>query len=1364
MVGRRVGDRLQALRAMRGKVMNRCVMTAAAMVFAAFSSFAVSEAEAIAKKGPCREFAEKAERGEFKRARASWWGFDPADSTRFLQSAVDARVPELVVDAMPSPWVVAPIRISGANRKIIFEEGAKVAAKPGEFRGRRDSLFDLRGSTNLVLSGSGATLRMRRADYIKPPYERSEWRYGISAIGCKGVVIEGLTVEDTGGDGICIGSAADIVVRDCKLLRNHRQGISICDGENVLVERCLMADTAGTAPSAGIDFEPDSAGERLKNIVVRNSIVRGNAGAGFQVCLNQLNSKSEPVSILIEDCLSEGNQSGTSLIVCRKDDFPRGEVRYRNVIFRNEKGEGVGFEKKPAGAVMTVFENCRIERANALGKDGKAAVLFYPPKWDDGLPGDVVFDGLTVVQRGREPWLGATRRVFGERARNFRAKVSVVAPDGRTETRTFDDAAVNALFPEPEGERAYPRYEIDFRETEVFDMDLEHTAKLSEIAVSGNSRYVFYVNRARRVRFTGRQVPHRQGGDVVKGMNVLINGMHSRFFTMVPQPLEEAGEICFDVPAAGWYTMRSFSSVPFTLLEANVPVALDLSGGAVTARLVDRTRPVKLWFDIPDRRYPFSFVFSGTLPGNRVSVRLKDFAGEELFRRDNILDWTVCTAPKGGASGPAELDIAPPSSAAFYYFRIDATGLPAYLFLSREKRWHWNGRHRDASKRIPPPNAERVRRDPAGEAAAMKRRGPNREFVAKVESGAFRTARASWWGFDKVDSTRFLQAAIDSGVERLVVDAMPSEWMSTPLFIRRGNLTVEFERGAVLMAKKGAFIPLSDCLMTVDGAENVTLSGEGKLKMYREDYTRPPYVKGEWRACLYLRRSRGVTVDGLKFERSGGDGITVGRGCRDITIRNCVSDSNFRQGISVLDAENLLIENCVLANTAGTAPASGIDFEPDSDVERLVNCVMRGCIVTNNAGTGIDVCLNNLRSRSAPVSLTIENCRFEGNGAGTAIRVSEHENPVGGMVLFRRCSFSRCRREGIGFERKSVKAPRVVFERCVLSGCGTKGGKAEILFFPTKWSEPIADGIEFDRLSIFQTCDRPWIAVSDVNFAPRPRAISGIVKIKNLKGEIKTETLDLDALRRIFPEDGEAPYARSDMDYREVKIIDRAPGRPAQLSEMTFQSFVCFRFYVAKAGKVVFKARMVPPRDGMRVVSSGVAHVNGIYHGFYVPVPMPGSEVTEMSFDVDRAGWYHMRVTPGFPNCFRLMESSCPVGVVLTDGCVMGRVPKGDGAVWFDSPTGRTPFSFIIAGTSGGNSVKLDVFSPDGERLGGVADAGEKWQAVMFPGGTGEGLSKAVFSRSPGRAFWYFKFDLTGLPGVLFLSPDKCWHWNGRRR
>ncbi len=44
------------------------------------------------------------------------------------------------------------------------------------------------------------------------------------------------------------------------------------------------------------------------------------------------------------------------------------------------------------------------------------------------------------------------------------------------------------------------------------------------------------------------------------------------------------------------------------------------------------------------------------------------------------------------------------------------------------------------------------------------------DLVAKVASGELKEARASWWGFDKDDSTAYLQAAITSGVERLVVE------------------------------------------------------------------------------------------------------------------------------------------------------------------------------------------------------------------------------------------------------------------------------------------------------------------------------------------------------------------------------------------------------------------------------------------------------------------------------------------------------------------------------------------------------------------------------------------------------------------
>ena len=633
--------------------------------------------------------------------RASQWGFDAADSTAALQAALDSGVKHLIVDAMPTPWIVRPLRVRG-GMTVEFEKGAVVEAKRGEFRGVRDHLLDLTGATNVVLRGYGATLRMRREDYAKPPYLKGEWRHGLALYRCRGVTVEGLTVEDSGGDGICLGNGAkDIVIRDVTALRNHRQGISICDAENVLIERSTFAETAGTPPSAGIDFEPDKPTERLKNIVLRECTMRNNAGAGFQVCLNLMDATSEPVSILIDNCRSEGNACGTSLIVCRKDRFVGGEVRYRRTVFKDERGFGIGFEKKPAGAAKVVFERCLLDRCCVKGKPEAPDVLLYPGKWDDGLPGDVTFEGLRIVQRAKKPWIGESRRTFGERSRNFRGAVKVTDPEGRSEIVRVDDAMMAKLFPASEGERPEPRYEIDFRETKVIDGAVEKMVALTPFAVANPARYVFFVNRPRKVRFVGRQVPHSPGGTVDRGQKLLVNGVHYRFFTMDPEPQEEKAEIVFDIPRAGWHTMRVYPSTPFTLLESDVPVALDLGYGAVKARLVDFNTPAKLWFDLPDRRLPFSFVFAGTGGNNRLQARMADVSGTELFSHDRILEWTVCNASQGGVPGLAELTLSRPTGAAFYYFMMDATGLPPYLFLSKEKTWHWAGVHRDADKRIP---------------------------------------------------------------------------------------------------------------------------------------------------------------------------------------------------------------------------------------------------------------------------------------------------------------------------------------------------------------------------------------------------------------------------------------------------------------------------------------------------------------------------------------------------------------------------------------------------------------------------------------------------------------------------------------
>jgi polygalacturonase len=112
--------------------------------------------------------------------------------------------------------------------------------------------------------------------------------------------------------------------------------------------------------------------------------------------------------------------------------------------------------------------------------------------------------------------------------------------------------------------------------------------------------------------------------------------------------------------------------------------------------------------------------------------------------------------------------------------------------------------------------------------------------------------------------------------------------------------------------------------------------------MWKEDYQSEEYRKAEWRMGISLRGCSDVTVEGLSIEKTGGDGVYIGATqeqpfCRDVTIRDVECVDNHRQGISVISAENLLIENCLFAKTDGTAPQAGIDLEPNGPDERLVN-------------------------------------------------------------------------------------------------------------------------------------------------------------------------------------------------------------------------------------------------------------------------------------------------------------------------------------------------------------------------------------------------------------------------------------------
>ena len=191
-------------------------------------------------------------------ARASCFGFDEHDATAALQTALSwPNVSKVTVDKMPSPWIVTPLFITNDDLHVHFADDVLVLAKKGNFTGSGDGLLTVARRRNVTLSGGrNATLKMRRADYADPSkYSKSEFRMGLWLVDSVDVTIRGLSIVDTGGDGIFVGGGVPcrfpgdhrclagsvgcrrVHIHDCNLVNAYRNGMSVISAEDMLVER-----------------------------------------------------------------------------------------------------------------------------------------------------------------------------------------------------------------------------------------------------------------------------------------------------------------------------------------------------------------------------------------------------------------------------------------------------------------------------------------------------------------------------------------------------------------------------------------------------------------------------------------------------------------------------------------------------------------------------------------------------------------------------------------------------------------------------------------------------------------------------------------------------------------------------------------------------------------------------------------------------------------------------------------------------------------------------------------------------------------------------------------------------------------------
>ena len=190
---------------------------------------------------------------------------------------------------------------------------------------------------------------------------------------------------------------------------------------------------------------------------------------------------------------------------------------------------------------------------------------------------------------------------------------------------------------------------------------------------------------------------------------------------------------------------------------------------------------------------------------------------------------------------------------------------------------------------------------------------------------------------DGVDDTAAFNAAIDAvynddSLDTVTVPAGRWDIDPTVRINLKSRINLIMDQNAILDVAGTSMSSYS--VIRVRWAQDVVISG-GKIEGERYKHTG---TSGESGHGISIIDSNYVTISNVEIVSNWGDGIYLGTssdndevyGCNGITINGCRVTDNRRSNISIVDANDVTIDNCYLSNAYGTAPQAGINIEPNA--------------------------------------------------------------------------------------------------------------------------------------------------------------------------------------------------------------------------------------------------------------------------------------------------------------------------------------------------------------------------------------------------------------------------------------------------
>ena len=299
-----------------------------------------------------------------------------------------------------------------------------------------------------------------------------------------------------------------------------------------------------------------------------------------------------------------------------------------------------------------------------------------------------------------------------------------------------------------------------------------------------------------------------------------------------------------------------------------------------------------------------------------------------------------------------------------------------------------------------------------------------------------------------VDYTEYIQKALDN--HRKVV------FPDFPVLINAKGLSIS--SNSIIVFGKNSKIKLVPNdqgqyeMIRIHDVENVTLYNAN----VEGDKHNHIGTNGEWGMGISIRGAKNIKLFNSVAKYCWGDGIYLGITEKssnnvNVTITNTLLDDNRRNGMSIIAAENLWVNNLVVANSHGTSPMAGVDIEPDANSDVIKNLNFDGISSFNNATHGFLFALNNLAGPIAheAVNINVSNYNTIYGELGMSFKLGQSNtsaNAPKGLITIDKPQFYKSKRSNFlsydGNEsnpiRVKIKTNSVDFENGNASFKGAK--------------------------------------------------------------------------------------------------------------------------------------------------------------------------------------------------------------------------------------------------------------------------------------------------------------------------------------